>query len=112
MGSCSQVVLGSNCADQINYGETIDVLFTYTNENGTPIDLSSSTAEVFSSSPAIIKDAGQISISDAPNGVVRFILHRDDAISLRRGISNRFRVRVIFGPDSDDVTPDIYLQVT
>lgn len=112
MSCFGPVVIGDSCDDQINYGETIDLEFTYTNEDGTPIDLSTSTVSIFSSSPAIIKDAASITITDAPNGEVRFLLGRDDATQLRRGRNNRFRVQMIFGPDSDDVTPDIYLQVT
>lgn len=110
--ACDPVVIGATCDDQINYGETIDLQFTYTNEDGTPIDLSSSTASVFSSSPDVIRDNAVVTISDAANGVVQFILDKDSALLLRKGRNNRFRLQVIFGSQSDDVTPDIYLQVT
>lgn len=110
--ACDPVVVGATCDDQINYGETIDLQFTYTNEDGTPIDLTSSTASVFSSSPDVIKDNAVVTISDAVNGIVQFILDKDSALLLRKGRNNRFRLQVIFGSQSDDVTPDIYLQVT
>lgn len=110
--STSPIVIGDSCDDAINYGETVDLQFVYTNEDGTPINLSSASVSIFSSSPEIIQSAATISITDAPNGVVRFLLGRDDALGLRRGRDNRFRVQMIFGSESDDVTPDIYLQVT
>lgn len=112
MTCCGPVIIGATCDDQINYGETIDLLFTYENEDGTPIDLSSSSVSVFSATPEVIKDKASVTISDPENGQVRFVLDRDDALDLRRGRNNRFRIQMIFGPDSDDVTPDIYLQVT
>lgn len=105
------VVIGASCDDQINYGESIDLEFAYKNEDGTPMDLSSATVSVFSSSPSVIKDSASVTVSDAANGKVRFYLGRTHAIDLRKGRNNRFALQVVFGPESDDVTPDIYLQV-
>ena len=110
--SCNPPVIGATCDDQINYGETIDLQFTYSDEDKNPVDLSAATVQVFSSAPDIIKDAARVEITDAPNGKVRFLLHREDALSLRQGRNNRFQLQAIFGDDSDDVTPDIYIQVT
>lgn len=112
MTCCEPVVLGATCDDQINYGETIDLQFTYQNEDGTPIDLSTATVRVFSATPSIIETGAQVTIEDPANGVVRFLLDRDDAKALRRGRNNRFTLQAIFGSESDDVTPDIYIQVT
>ncbi len=112
MTCCGPIVIGGSCDDAINYGETIDLEFAYKNEDDTPIDLSSASVSVFSSSPEVIKDRATITIIDAPNGKVQFLLDRDDALELRRGRNNRFRVQMIFGPTSDDVTPEIYIQVT
>ena len=110
--SCGPLVIGAGCDDQIDYGETIDLAITYQNEDGTPIDLSDATVEVASSDPEIIRAAALVTVEDAASGQVRFLLRRDDAAQLRRGPRNSFRLRAIFGPDSDDVTPEIYLQVT
>ncbi|GHA15071.1 hypothetical protein GCM10007989_07280 [Devosia pacifica] len=110
--TCEPIVIGATCDDQINYGETVDLLFTYTDENGDPVDLSSATPAIFSSSPDVIKADTEITVADAAAGKVRFLLDRTSALSLRKGRNNRFRLQVIFGADSDDVTPDIYLQVT
>lgn len=111
--SCSTpTVIGETCDDQINYGETIDLLFTYEDENGTAIDLTSATATVESSTPDVIKEEAVLTVTDAANGKLRFLLHRDYAGDLRRGRNNFFRIKVVFGDDSDDITPDIYLQVT
>ncbi len=112
MSCCGPVVIGASCDDQIDYGETIDITFTYKNEDGTPIDLSTSTVAVYSSTPDIIKEAAEVTITEPLEGKVRFLLLRDDAEQLRRNMSNRFRLRAIFGSESDDITPDIYLQVT
>lgn len=112
MSCCGPVVIGASCDDQIDYGETIDLIFTYQNEDGTPIDLSSTVVDVFSSNPSIIQAAAVVTVSDAVNGKVRFLLHADDALQLKRSANNRFRLRAVFGPDSDDVTPDIFLQVS
>lgn len=112
MSCCEPLVIGATCDDQINYGETIDLVFTYTNDDGSPIDLTTATALVFSSTPEAIRDRASVTISDPEAGKVRFLLSRDDARELRRGRNNRFRLQVVFGADSDDVTPDIYLQVT
>lgn len=112
MSCCGPVIIGATCDDQINYGETIDLTLTYRNEDGSPIDLSSATPSIFSSSPQSIKDRAVISITDAEGGLVRLFLSREYALNLRRGANNRFRVQMIFGSESDDVTPDIYLQVT
>lgn len=105
-------IIGATCDDQINYGETIDLTFTYTNEDGSPMDLSTATPSIFSSTPAVIKDAAVLTVTDAAAGKVRLLLQRDDALQLRRGRNNRFRIQMIFGSESDDVTPDIYIQVT
>ena len=110
--ACTPIVIGATCDDQINYGETIDLLFTYTDENGDPVDLSSATVQVFSSSPSVIMDEATVTVTEAVNGKYRLVLNRDQALNLRRGRNNKFRMQVIFGTDSDDVTPDIYLQVT
>lgn len=110
--ACSPAVIGATCDDQINYGETIDLQFTYTDDNGDPVDLSTATVQVFSSTPSVIKDEATVTVTDAANGVVRLLLDRDSALSLRRGRNNKFRMQAIFSADSDDVTPDIYLQVT
>jgi len=112
MSQCGPVVVGATCDDQINYGETIDLLFTYQDSNGQPIDLSTATAEVFSSNPDVIKNSASITIDSPALGQVRFLLSRDAAASLRIGRNNSFRLRVIFSAESDDVTPDIYLQVS
>lgn len=111
--SCSTpTVIGASCDDQINYGESIDLTFVYKNEDDTPIDLTSATVSVFSSVPDIIKEEAVVTVSDAVNGEVRFFLDRTSALELRRGRNNRFRLQTIFGSESDDVTPDIYIQVT
>lgn len=112
MTCCETPVIGATCDDQINYGETIDLEFIYRDENGNPLDLTSATPAIFSSSPDVIKERAQLSVTDAAAGKLRLLLHRDDALLLRRGRNNRFRVQMVFGPDSDDVTPEIYLQVT
>lgn len=112
MTCCGPLVIGATCNDQINYGETVNLDFSYADENGTPIDLTSASVSVFSSVPDVIKASAVVTITDAANGKVNLVLHRDDALSLRRGTNNRFRIQTIFGPESDDVTPDIYLQVT
>lgn len=112
MTCCGPPVIGATCDDQITYGETIDLHITYTNEDGSPIDLTSASVEVFSSVPPVIREQASVSIVDAPAGRVRFVIDRDAALSLRRGPANRFRLRAIFGPESDDITPDIILQVT
>lgn len=109
--SCPPVVLGATCDDAINYGETIDLLFTYLNEDGTPTDLTTSTVAIFSSTPDVIKERATVTITDPTAGKVRFLLHRDDALNLRMGRSNSFRLQMIYGAESDDVTPEIYLQV-
>src|SRR5690554_6831192 len=95
----------------VEYGESVDLELSYQNEDGTAIDLTSSVPSVFSSFPSIIKDAAQFTITDAVNGKARFFLDRNDALQLRRGRNNRFRLQMIFGSQSDDVTPDIYIQV-
>lgn len=112
MSCCGPAVIGGTCDDQINYGETIDLSISYANENGTPIDLTTALVEVFSSVPELIKEKARISIADAAAGKVRFYLSAADAMGLRRGMGNRFALRATFGSQSDDVTPDIYLQVT
>lgn len=111
MTCCDILVIGATCDDQINYGETIDLVFTYQDASG-PMDLTSAVPSIFSSTPAVIKNSATIEVTDAAAGKVRLLLHRDEALNLRRGRNNRFRVQMIFGAVSDDVTPDIYLQVT
>jgi len=112
MSCCGPAIIGATCDDQIEYGETIDLTFLYTNDDGTPIDITGATISVFSSSPAVIKDAAEITITDGVGGAARFLLNRDDALGLRRGNNNRFRIQAIFADNSDDMTPDIYIQVT
>lgn len=112
MSCCGPAVIGATCDDQINYGETINLSLVYTDDAGNPIDLSSASVAVYSSRPDIIKNAGILTITDAQNGEVSFLLERDAAVQLRRGLNNRFRIQAIFGPQSDDITPDIYIQVT
>lgn len=95
----------------VDYGETVDLQFTYLDDAGAAIDLTSATPSIFSSTPDIIKTDATFTITDAANGVARFLLDRTSALSLRKGRNNRFRLQMIFGVDSDDVTPDIYIQV-
>lgn len=110
--TCGPLIIGAGCGDQIDHGETVDLALTYQNEDGSPIDLTGAQVDILSSDPEIIRAAALVTVEDAAAGRVRFLLRRDDAAQLRRGPRNSFRLRAIFGPDSDDVTPDIYLQVT
>lgn len=113
MGCCDgPVVIGETCDDQINYGETIDLELVYKDENGAPINVSTAVPSIFSSAPDVIQKHASLTITDGPNGKVRFLLDRTHALELRKGRQNRFRIQMIFGADSDDVTPDIWLQVT
>lgn len=112
MACCETPVIGATCDDQINYGETIDLEIVYRDESGTPLDLTSATPAIFSSSPDVIKDKAELTVTDGAAGKLRLLLRGADALQLRRGRNNRFRLKVVFGPDSDDVTPEIYLQVT
>lgn len=95
----------------VEYGETVDLEFTYRDDSGAPVNLSSASPSIFSATPEIIVTSGSFTITDAVNGKARFLLDRSHALSLRRGRNNRFRLQMIFGPESDDVTPDIYIQV-
>lgn len=110
--SCDIAVVGETCDDQINFGESVDLNFEYKDENGDPMDLTSASVSVYSSTPDIIQEAAVLTITDAANGVVNFLLHRDYADQLRKGRNNFFRIQVVFADDSDDITPEIYLQVT
>lgn len=110
--NCDQIIIGSTCEDQVNYGETIDITFTYKDQNGDPIDLTTSVPSIFSSYPSVIKDHSQLSVIDPSNGKIRMLLLRDHAKELKKGTANRFRLQVIFGSESDDVTPDIWIHVT
>jgi hypothetical protein len=110
--SCNPPVIGATPEDEINYGESIELTLTYKDEAGTPIDLSTATVNVFESSPPVIKAEAEVSVLDAVAGQVRFFLDRTNALSLRKGRNNWFRIQVIFGAESDDVTPQIYFQVT
>lgn len=106
------LILGTGCDAPIMRGEALDITFQYLNEDGSPIDLSTSTVVVASSSPAILKDAGQVSILDAAAGTVRLFLGAPDAGKLRPGTGNRFRLCAAFGSQGNDLSPEIFLQVT
>jgi len=111
--SCGDpIIIGDGCGAQINYGEAIELLFEYRNDDDTPIDLSTSSVSVYSSSPSAIKDSGAVDIVDAASGAVRFFLSAGAALNLRKGINNRFRIEVVFGDLSTDITPEIYIKVT
>lgn len=96
---------------EFEHGETIDLTFTYENEDGTPIDLSSATVAVFSASSDVFKDNATVTATDAANGVVQFLLDRTSALDLKKGRMYQVRIQAIFGPDSDDVTPDINIRI-
>lgn len=104
-------VIGSTVEDQVNYGETIDLTITYKDQGGL-IDLSQAVVTVSASVPPVIKLQAEITVVDAVNGKVRLLLHRDDALKLRRGRNNWFCLKAVFGTESDDVTPEIYIEVT
>lgn len=111
--SCgSPIIIGDGCNTQINYGESIELFLEYRNEDDTPIDLSTSSVSVYSSSPSAIKDLGTVEIVDAEAGSVRFFLSAEDSLNLRKGINNRFKIETVFGDLSTDITPEIYLKVT
>jgi hypothetical protein len=110
--SCSTPVIGATPEDEINYGESIELILTYKDAEGAPIDLTTATASVFESAPPVIKAEAVVSILDAEAGQIRLFLDRTNALSLRKGKNNWFRLQVIFGAESDDVTPQIYFQVT
>lgn len=111
--SCgSPIIIGDGCGTQINYGEAIELFLAYRNEDDTPIDLTSSSVSIYSSSPSAIKDLGSVTIVDAVAGSVRFFLSAGAALNLRNGINNRFKIRTVFGDLSTDITPEIYLKVT
>lgn len=104
-------VIGATLEDQINFGESIDLIITYKNGE-VPIDLTGATVSIFAAAPPVIKTQAAVTISNASLGKIRFFLGRDDALALRRGRNNWFRLQVVFGAESDDVTPEIYIQVT
>lgn len=109
--SCGPIVIGDTPETQINYGETIDLVLTYKDQAG-PMDLTGSTVSIISSAPTSIKADAVVSVLDAEAGKVRLLLHRDDSKKLRMGRNNWFRLQAIFGENSDDITPEIYLQVS
>jgi hypothetical protein len=96
----------------VNYGESVSITLTYLDDAGDAIDLTSATPAVFSSTPEIIIEEATFTVTDAAAGEARFFLDRTSALSLRMGRNNRFRLQMIFGEESDDVTPDIFIQVT
>jgi hypothetical protein len=111
--SCgSPIIIGDGCGTEINYGEAIELFFEYRNEDDTPIDLSTSSVSIYSSSPDAIKNLGSVTIVDAVSGKVRFFLSSGAALNLRSGINNRFKIQTVFGDLSTDITPEIYLKVT
>ena len=106
------LIIGSTCSDVVRLGEALDLRFFYKNEDGSPINLTSSEVVVSSSSPGEIKDRAEVSIIDGPAGAVRVFLSAEDTLYLRLGPGNRFRLLATFGTGSNDLSPEIYVQVT
>lgn len=104
-------IIGATPEDQINFGESIELILTYEDEAG-PTNLTGATASIFASNPPVLKEECSVSVHDAAAGKIRMFLHRDHADKLRRGPNNWFRLQVIFSAESDDVTPEIFIQVT
>ncbi len=111
--TCSDHVLGLAPDEPINYGETIVRMLRYRNPDGTVMDLSSATFAVMESVPSIIGTAAILSRkTDADGDYVEFRMERDDALLLKKGRLNKFRLYASFGPLTDDATPLIEILVT
>ena len=104
-------VLGATQATQINYGETINTTFSFTDGNGDPIDLTGATITCSESYPATLASDLDITISDAAGGIVTVYLADEDN-DLLPGRVSWFRIRAEFSETSDDVTPRIWVQIT
>ncbi|MER2534642.1 MAG: hypothetical protein ABTQ31_05705, partial [Rhizobiaceae bacterium] len=63
--------------------------------------------------PSIIGTAAILSRkTDADGDYVEFRMERDDALLLKKGRLNKFRLYASFGPLTDDATPLIEILVT
>lgn len=104
-------VLGATAADRINKGETIRLNLTFTDANGTAINLSSATITISEASHATLTSDATVTITDAAAGEVEFYLADADN-DLPVGRLSWFRLRTVFGSSSIDVTDQIWIEIT
>jgi hypothetical protein len=105
-----EFVIGDDCS--INRGETIELFLLFRSEDETPIDLTGGTLQITEAKPSSIITDAEVTITDAPQGRARFVLPREHVDKLGIGRVNFFRVAAFLGPESDIVSPKIWIQVT
>ena len=95
---------------EVNRYECVSAEIRWTNEDGTPIDLTGRTLSVIEASPAALTQA-VVTITDAANGEAELFIGREHARALGVGRVNWIRLAMSLGSTCLDTTPTIWIQV-
>lgn len=76
-------------------GSCIKHEIQYTDEEGTPIDITDYQFSVFESVPSIIKTNTTFTVENAAEGKVEMYLDAESALSLQLGSANWFRLSIV-----------------
>lgn len=93
------------------YGSCISLDWTFKDSLGEAEDLSGCTFEVIDAHPSSLAEDFEITAVDLENGKIELFLGHDDALKLRMGRTNKFRLSRIFPDGCRDNTPEIWIDV-
>ena len=95
---------------EVNRYECVAAQLRWTNEDGTPIDLSGRSLAVIEASPKALTQA-VVTITDAANGEAELFISKELARALGVGRVNWLRLAMTLGDTCLDTTPHIWIQV-
>lgn len=92
-------------------GSCIKQVIQYTDDEGTPIDITGYQFSVFESVPPIIKTNTTFTVENALEGRIEMYLDDESALNLRLGSANWFRLSVVDPYGCRDTTDKIGIVV-
>lgn len=97
-------------AIEINRGEGVRAEVRWTNEDGTPIDLTGRTLSIIEAYPASLAD-GTLEATDAVDGRAELVIPAALAPTMGGGRSNWVRLAMSLPGGEIDTTPPIWIAV-
>jgi hypothetical protein len=107
-----RIIVGASGLDEVNPGESMRYRLTYKDDTDQPIELTGATVTVFKSNDPMLLENATVSVTNATLGIVDFEISGEFTVCWTPGLHRWFRVKMIYPSGSNDVTPQIWIQVT
>lgn len=94
-----------------SWGDTIEFVGQWTNEDGSPIDLTGCTPSVSEASHPVLQEYGAVTITTAATGWFRFRLPNSQRMTLEKGTSAWLRILLTLPSGDFDASDPIRIKI-